>query len=205
MAGNDNGAAPPNMQADADASPVETPAAAATASDSQTLSVAIGIIGLIAASSQTFNDLTDLNEDPAGRTAALERAVKMLKSFKLTIQLLYKFLRRFELNMLQLTERALLVDIDILTAVLTESVLAVSELGNQLVDIVRQAEELGTSPKMVCPTYGESIRRDADRIFVVDGVIMKLVSVLQVYVFHDVNLNLHCDVCCYVREGMRMA
>lgn len=147
---------------------------------SDQLSISNSVIGLVAASSQTFNDLVDLNVVPEKNTSAINTACNAVKSFKATIHVLYKIFRQFEGNSLARPERTGFIELDVVVAILTESALVLSDLGNKLADISDEAEELSVSTTILCHRHGESIFENARRVQKADSVITKLLSVLQV-------------------------
>lgn len=154
--------------------------------ESDPLSVSTAIIGLLAASNRTFHDVQDINFAPRTLTASLQRLLNVLKSFKLTVQLLYKWLRRFETGALPLPDRAALVEVDALIVILGEAVAAVSEAGTLLVDVVREAITGGEVPRRisdVVPEYAAAFVDVSERIDRVEHLIAKLLTIFQMYVF----------------------
>ncbi|KJK93287.1 hypothetical protein H633G_02823 [Metarhizium anisopliae BRIP 53284] len=89
--------------------------------ESAPLTAADAVVGLIAASCQAQRDLETLNTS----SALLKRPLGEVKSFKTTAQLLHKFLRRVEAGTLAQRDRPGLMELDVLVAVLTASVLTV--------------------------------------------------------------------------------
>lgn len=151
-------------------------------SESSQLCISTALIGLVGSSAQTYNDMEDVLGKPTASTMFLFRALQILKSFKLTIQLMYKFMRRFEINMLDQKDRPELIDIDVIVIVLSESALALSETGNMLLDAVRQAHETGCKLEYALTLYQLGIGEAAARLELADSAMTKLLSVLQMYV-----------------------
>lgn len=146
---------------------------------SDAMCVSNALIGLVAASYQTFFDLEDINFAPRSNTACIARAISVIKSFKPTTQLLYKWLRRFEFRILERAERPGLIELDVLIVVLAEGILAVSELDNLLVDIVREAAAGISEIKDTVPAYALAILDACERIERVESVMSKLLTILQ--------------------------
>ena len=150
---------------------------------SDAMCVSNALIGLVAASYQTYFDLEDINFAPRTKTACIARAISVIKSFKPTTQLLYKWLRRFEFRILERAERPGLIELDVLIVVLAEAILAVSELGNLLVDIVREAAAGISEIKDTVPAYALAILDACERIERVENIMSKLLTIFQMYVF----------------------
>lgn len=149
-----------------------------TTSDS--LAVLNGVIGLIADSIQTFHDITEVNTSPKGETTALEYTRRKVQSFKPTIQLLYRCLRRVEAGRPDYPSRCLLVNLEILIASLTESILTMSEIGTFLDDISAEAASLGiANPGLLCPRYGEFIKRLGSRLHQAEALLSTICNVLR--------------------------
>lgn len=165
---------------------------------SDQLTVSNGIIGLIAAASQTQNDLIDLNVVPERNTAAIDNAAKAMKGFKATIQVLYKVLRQFELNKLPNPTRAGFLELDLLIGVLTKSAVVISDLGNRLLEISDESNLLSVSSTVLCARHGDSIIEDANRVRKAEAVLTKIASVLQVSV---TCIALHVFVLLKIRVG----
>lgn len=154
---------------------------APTAADQ--LSISNGIIGLIADTFQTVDDIDEFNTDPAGETAAMQYAKGAVQELKLTIQVIYKCLRHMELGKLKHLNRLVHIDIDILIALLTESILAMSEIGTVLVDIAVEMAALEVQdPRSICPRYAKQLKRLGNRVRTTEAVFSKIASVLQVLV-----------------------
>lgn len=147
---------------------------------SDQLTVFNGVIGLIAAASQTQNDLIDLNVSPKHNTAAIDNACKAVKSFKATIQVLYKVLRQLETNKLRNQSRAAFIKLDSLIGILTDCALIISNLGNILLGIFDDSNQLSISATVLCARHGSTIIQDANSIRNAEVVITKIASVLQV-------------------------
>lgn len=143
--------------------------------ESAPLTAADAVVGLIAASCQAQRDLEALNTSPA-----LKRPLGEVKSFKTTAQLLHKFLRRVEAGTLAHRDRPGLMELDVLVAVLTASVLTVSELEARLEGLVMQAGELGVSIDEMVQRYSRSLAKDANRIAMLDFIMTQLLNVLHV-------------------------
>ncbi|KID90527.1 hypothetical protein MGU_02404 [Metarhizium guizhouense ARSEF 977] len=144
--------------------------------ESAPLTAADAVVGLIAASCQAQRDLEALNTSPA-----LKRPLGEVKSFKMTAQLLHKFLRRVEAGTLAHRDRPGLMELDVLVAVLTASVLTVSELEARLEGLVMQAGELGVSVDEMVQRYSRSLAKDANRIAMLDFIMTQLLNVLHVH------------------------
>lgn len=152
---------------------------APTAADQ--LSISNGMIGLIADTFQTVDDMGEFNTDPTGTTGPMQSAKTAVQALKLTIQVVHKCLRHAELGKLPHQNRLILVEIDALIAMLTESILAMSEIGTVLVDIAVEMAALDVeSPASICPKYAKTLKRLASRIRMTESVLSKVVSVLQV-------------------------
>lgn len=152
---------------------------APTAADQ--LSISHGIIGLIADTFQTVDDMGEFNTDPTGSTAALQYTKGAVQALKLTIQVVYKCLRHVELGKLQHVNRLVHIDLDILIALLTESILAMSEIGTVLVDVAVEMAALDVEdPGTICPRYARRLKRLGNRIRTTEAVLSKITSVLQV-------------------------
>ncbi|KAK9436583.1 hypothetical protein VB005_11396 [Metarhizium brunneum] len=143
--------------------------------ESAPLTAADAVVGLIAASCQAQRDLEALNTSPA-----LKRPLGEVKSFKTTALLLHKFLRRVEAGTLAHRERPGLMELDVLVAVLTASVLTVSELEARLEGLVMQAAELGVSVDEMVQRYSRSLAKDANRIAMLEFIMTQLLNVLHV-------------------------
>lgn len=144
--------------------------------ESAPLTAADAVVGLIAASCQAQRDLEALNTS----SALLKRPLGEVKSFKTTAQLLHKFLRRVEAGTLAHRERPGLMELDVLVAVLTASVLTVSELETRLESLVMQAGELGVSVDEMVQRYSRSLAKDANRIAMLEFIMTQLLNVLHV-------------------------
>lgn len=144
-----------------------------------TLSVSSAAVGLIASASRTYHDAQDINFAPRGATSSLQRLQLELKSFKLTAQLLYKWLRRVETGRLPHPDRADLVEVDMLIILLSEAVQAVSEAGFLLVDVVKEAAGAAARISDVVPEYAAAIVDVAERIDRVEHLVSKLLTVIQ--------------------------
>lgn len=103
----------------------------------------------------------------------------------MTAQLLHKFLRRVDNGTLEHPQRAQMIELDVLIAVLTASILTISELEARLESLVMQADELGVSVEEMVQRYARSLAKDANRISMVEFTITKLLSVLQVSNPHE--------------------
>ncbi len=146
---------------------------------SDAMCVSNALIGLLAAAVQTTLDLEDINFAPKSKTACIARALHAMKSLKPTTQLLYKWMRRFEYRTLELTQRPALIELDYLIVLLGEAILALSELGNLLVDIVREAEAAILGIADTVPAYAIAILDAAERIIKVDNLMSKLLTIFQ--------------------------
>lgn len=145
------------------------------------LSISNGIIGLIADTFQTVDDIGEFNTDPSGETAGLQYTKGAVQALKLTIQVVYKCLRHMELGKLHYPNRPVHINLDILIALLTESILAMSEIGTVLVDVAVEMAALDVeNPGSICPQYAKRLRRLGHRIRITEGVLSKIASVLQV-------------------------
>ena len=101
--------------------------------------------------------------------------------------MLYKYLRRFELDLLQKPSRPGLVQIDWLVAVLTEGAAVVSELGGKLVELREGAVGGGGGVREVdwavlCFARREELSDASARLRTTEAIMTKINSVLQVYV-----------------------
>lgn len=150
--------------------------------DDRPLSISTAVVGLVAASHRTFHDVQDINFAPRAATASLQKLQNALKSFKLTVQLLYKWLRRFERRALPYEDRAGMVEVDTLIVMIAEAADALSEAGNLLVAVVRGATTTATRISDVVPEYAASILNVSERLERVDHLISKLLTILQMYV-----------------------
>ncbi|KAJ6789800.1 hypothetical protein PWT90_02351 [Aphanocladium album] len=148
--------------------------------DDNLLSVAAAVVGLVASSHRTFHDVQDINVAPRTRTASLQKLQAALKSFKLTVQLLYKWLRRFERAALPHPDRPALVEVDALIVMVAEVTDAVSEAGNVLVDVVRSAARDAARISDVVPEYAAAIVSVSERIERVEHLISKLLTIFQI-------------------------
>ncbi|KAF5133914.1 hypothetical protein E5D57_004542 [Metarhizium anisopliae] len=148
--------------------------------ESAPLTAADAVVGLIAASCQAQRDLEALNTLPA-----LKRPLGEVKSFKTTALLLHKFLRRVEAGTLAHRDRPGLMELDVLVAVLTASVLTVSELEARLEGLVMQAAELGVSVDEMVQRYSRSLAKDANRIAMLEFIMTQLLNVLHVSSHQD--------------------
>ncbi|KAK8930095.1 hypothetical protein H634G_01343 [Metarhizium anisopliae BRIP 53293] len=144
--------------------------------ESAPLTAADAVVGLIAASCQAQRDLETLNTS----SALLKRPLGEVKSFKTTAQLLHKFLRRVEAGTLAQRDRPGLMELDVLVAVLTASVLTVSELEARLESLVMQAGELGVSVDDMVQRHSRSLAKDANRIAMLEFIMTQLLNVLHV-------------------------
>ncbi|GJN73467.1 hypothetical protein PLIIFM63780_007524 [Purpureocillium lilacinum] len=156
-----------------------------TRADADPLSVRVALVGLLAASTRAALTLAALNTQPLSATRALEVPARELKYFRLTTQLLHKHLRRAELRRLDRPARAALVDVDLVVALLTAAAMTVSELDARLADLEREARGDGDSNSApllvdVCRRHARALAKDANRIVMLDFVMTKLLSVLQV-------------------------
>lgn len=150
-------------------------------SASDVVTASNGAIGLIADAFQTHGDIAEMNLDPAGATAGLDRAGRAVQSLKLTAQVLYKYLRHAERGRLQYPGRAALVALDDVIVVLAESILALSELGTQLVQMRVDAAYMGLpGPGSVCRRHEPQLREHSDRLRVTEFLMTKILSVLRV-------------------------
>ncbi|KAG5952920.1 hypothetical protein E4U58_000598 [Claviceps cyperi] len=93
------------------------------------LSVTTAIIGLLAVGGKTIDILWDLSTpSPKKRDAVLVRALHEVKQCRSTVHVLYKILSLLELAQLPYPERASWIKAEHLVAILTDTVLAMSEL-----------------------------------------------------------------------------
>lgn len=145
------------------------------------LSVSTAVIGLIASSIQTHNDALDiLQEIGHPPQEHLARVSAALKSFKPTIQLIYKFLRRVELSKLLLENRPALVSLDVLICTLAEAALAISDVGFTLNDVVH-AVQAGEETKLTTSAarHGTRLMEGKKRIERTELIMSKVLIVLQ--------------------------
>lgn len=147
--------------------------------DCDQLVVSNAVIGLIAASAQTYNDLDGLTVASNAETKYLSHTLSALKSFKLTIQLLYKFLRRLEIGTLERKDRPSLIGVDVLIVTLSEAAFAISEIGNLLLDAVGQVDQRGTIEEALQERRAAFVK-ETKTVGVADVLMTKLISVLQV-------------------------
>lgn len=147
--------------------------------DCDELVVSNAVIGLIAASAQTYNDLDGLAVASNAETKYLSHTLSALKSFKLTIQLLYKFLRRLEIGTLDRKDRSSLIGVDALIVTLSEAAFAISEIGNLLLDAVGQADQ-GRTIEEALQERRAAFVKETKTVGVTDVLMTKLISVLQV-------------------------
>lgn len=160
---------------------INIPAASGTAGrESAPLTVADAIVGLVAASCQAQSDLTELNTAPQGKTQPLQRVLAEVKSFKLTAQLVHKYLRRSETGSLEHASRCSMVDLDVLVAIVAAAILTISELESRLEDLVTQADDLQLSTEEMCVRFTRSLAKDANRINTLEYAFSKILSVMQV-------------------------
>jgi hypothetical protein len=138
------------------------------------LTVSTGLVGLIADIIQTTNDVIDLDAPMLSPTA------KCLQSLKLTVILWYKALRQLETGVLPHSERAAYIQLDVLIATLAECILATSEVGTLLVDIVVEVSALEIGVDQTCQRYGKPLRHLGRRLAHGEGILSKMLSVLQV-------------------------
>ncbi|KAG5915413.1 hypothetical protein E4U61_004621 [Claviceps capensis] len=93
------------------------------------LSVTTAIIGLLAIGGKTIDILWDLSTPPqTKRDAVLARALHEVKQCRSTVHVLYKILSLLELAQLPYPERASWIKAEHLVAILTDTVLAMSDL-----------------------------------------------------------------------------
>ena len=92
------------------------------------LSVTTAIIGLLAVGNQVTDMLWNLNTAPKGETSAVDLAIQEVKQFRSSVQVLYKTLSLLESGKLPFPERGDWIEVDYLIAILTDTVLAMSEL-----------------------------------------------------------------------------
>ncbi|KAJ6440669.1 membrane bound o-acyl transferase family domain-containing protein [Purpureocillium lavendulum] len=151
-----------------------------TSDDADPLSVRLATVGLLAATTRAALALSALNTQPLASTRALEVPAGELKYFRLTTQLLHKHLRRAERRCLDRPDRAALVDVDLVVALLTAAAMTVSELDAHLADVEREIRGDGVILADVCGRHARALARDANRITMLDFVMTKLLSVLQV-------------------------
>jgi hypothetical protein len=149
-----------------------------------------GIIGLIADSLQTGNDIIDLNLAPDGATAPLESARTATASFKLTIQLFYKYLRHIEQGRLARPARAALVELDVVITLLTGAIVALAGLGallQSMADVPPPSEASASDDdtrrshvETLCANHAPLIRDFCRRILVLEKLMSKTLSALRV-------------------------
>ncbi|KAG6024736.1 hypothetical protein E4U41_001690 [Claviceps citrina] len=96
----------------------------------ETLSVTTAIIGLLAVGGKTIETLWDLNTPAADRrsNAVFVQALQEIKQCRSTVHVLYRTLSLLELAQLPYPERATWIQADHLIAILTDTVLAMSDL-----------------------------------------------------------------------------
>lgn len=143
------------------------------------LSVMSGAIGLLAASYQTFYDLEDINYDPIGKTECINAALRSLKWLKLSCQLLLKQLRRVETSASEIPERLVLIQVESLVVILSETIMSVSVLYSTLLDSVRRAAETCTRVSDVVQDNAPDIKAVIQRITNSDWLISQLIHVLK--------------------------
>lgn len=151
----------------------------ASVTDSDQLAVSNAVIGLIAASAQTYKDLDELNATSNFETKFLPNALSVLKSFKITIQIVYKFLRRLEIGTLERKDRPSLIGVDIIIVILSEAAFAISDLGNLLLHAVKQANQRSTIAKAL-QERSAGIEKETKKIAMAEVLMTKLISVLRV-------------------------
>lgn len=147
---------------------------------SRTLSVANAVIGLIAASIQIYYDVFDTagELDPIDRVL-LRAPITALKGFKPSIQLIYKFFRRFENRELALAHRAELLSLDMIIIATSEAALALSELGFTLHDIVHMSHTQGMKLKTAVERCSTRLTQASERISTCERIMTKILIVLQ--------------------------
>jgi hypothetical protein len=170
--------------------PTPAPAPGPAVDPSGYVNVWTGLIGLIADSLQTGNDIIDLNFAPDGATAPLDGARTATSSFKLTIQLFYKYLRHIEQGRLERPARAALVELDIVITLLTDAIVALAGLGALLQNMadVPPPSEAGASSEdtrrlhveTLCANHATAIRDFCRRILVLEKLMSKTLSALRV-------------------------
>ncbi|UNI15997.1 hypothetical protein JDV02_002477 [Purpureocillium takamizusanense] len=178
-----SGTSTPAATRDGSASAAHSSLTIPTRADADPLSVRTAVVGLLAASTRAALTLSSLNTQPLCATRALEVPARELKYLRLTTQLLHKHLRRAELRRLDRPSRAALVDVDVVVALLTAAAMTVSELDARLADLdreVRTALPAGALLVDVCARRARALAKDANRIVMLDFVMTKLLSVLQV-------------------------
>lgn len=148
---------------------------------SRTLSVANAVIGLVAASIQIFYDVYDTVGELEPLDRALLRApISALKGFKPSIQLIYKFFRRFENRQLTLAHRAEMLSLDMIIIATSEAALALSELGFTLHDIVHMSHTQGMALKSAVGRCSTRLTQASERITTCERIMTKMLVVLQV-------------------------
>lgn len=128
------------------------------------ITVTTGIIGLLAVSRKVIDSYWDVDGITRDSTSALNIALKEVKQSRSTITLLYNTLALVETGELPFPQRAAWVGIDPIATILTDSILAFSELDTICAAISERLKLPGVTMAALSNQYSQRITSLSNRI-----------------------------------------
>ncbi|KAL7793796.1 hypothetical protein V8C37DRAFT_377372 [Trichoderma ceciliae] len=146
---------------------------------SHPISAQTGLIGLVSATNQTCINLTGMCNKRSAQTVLIRATLREVTELQLSVQRLQQNLRRAELGSLPQAERTALVNVDTLIVALAESILAMSDFGRKVFNILSLARDMATSPSEFVSRYAMTIREGVNRVTSCRTTLTKLATILE--------------------------
>lgn len=128
------------------------------------LTVTTAVIGLLAVARKVTDTYADIDGITLHSRTVFNLALKEVKQCRVTINLLFQTLALVETGELPFPQRPALIGIDPIIAVLTDTVLAFSELDNICAAIAERLKLPGVTMTALSQQYGQRITALSNRI-----------------------------------------
>ncbi len=145
------------------------------------LSIFTAVVGLLAASIKTCNDLLHCSTTSSLPNSHYMEIKTVVQAFKHTTLLIYKLLGRAENDTFEHKHRLAMVKVDFLVISLSEASLALSELGNYLASVSRYTRGQRNSHCLELLPWRYALRDRARRIKRADSMLGNVLSIFQTY------------------------
>ena len=127
------------------------------------LTVTTAITGLLAVSNHLADFLWNLDTHPVSETAPINHALQQVKQYRSSLHVFYKTLSHLESGKLLDLERGSWIEVDYLIALLTDTVLAISEF-QILCERIEDAQESPECEAVILGNYKAAVKSMTSRI-----------------------------------------
>lgn len=141
------------------------------------ITITTALVGLLVVGGKMIDILWDLDVAPEAQTAFINQALQSVKQCRSSLYILFKTLSHTESSELPFPERGSWIQVDNLVAILTDSVLAFSELCYICETVDEQPGQIDYED--VCRQYGSSMSSLSSRVRWLNLSVTMLMTILK--------------------------